>query len=609
MRKSIEITIVFTLFLTCGFFHFQTMAETNPDYVSCGIGIKETYTEDSLPEIPSPKDFLLRLADSPTTGPPLREPDMVWVEDTLSSMTLNEKIGQMIMPGHSSSAKSYIDNYHVGGFAFTGNNRQASDLISKTNDLQAYSQQPLFFAIDAEAGLGARVADATIFPLIMGFGAANDPSLTEDCGKITARETRALGIQIAFGPVVDVNTEPLNPIISTRAYSDDPLRVTNLARGFITGARREGLLCTFKHYPGHGDTYGDSHSGLPLVDATKKTLNDVHIYPYSQLAGTADIDLVMTAHVWYSAYYPGNPWPATLSSIFLTDILRTQIGYNGLIISDAYNMSGLVVAVSDPGERAVVGVEAGLDIILMPNVSSTFTGIKNAVIGERLTEERINESVRRILIAKSRAGLPEMKNVDPSAYLDVLRHPEHLEKVREVCEKAFTCGKNRMAPHSPLNRDNSVLVLTLDASSTIFYRMSSDYFTDALGSEIPGIQIIDVPTNISLTQHNSILSAAEGVDKVVVAGYDWYKIRSNDQVDLINDLCESSVVIYACFGAPYHYMQIPYVDAFYCGYSSVDAMQETAVEVLLGDLPPQGDPPVSLDGFSCVYSITEWLLR
>ncbi|MBN1902230.1 hypothetical protein JW926_12975 [Candidatus Sumerlaeota bacterium] len=564
----------------------------------CGLSDLSDSAPHSLQGL-SPESGRLLFKDNPTTWTSLREPDMIWVEDALSSMTLDEKIGQMLMPGSGSSDKNIIDNYKVGGFIFTGNNRQASDLIFRTNDLQAYSKLPLLFSIDAEAGLGARVQDATIFPLLMAFGAADDPSLTEACGGITARESRSLGIHIAFGPVVDVNTEPRNPIISTRAYSDKPDMVMRLARGFITGARREGLLCTFKHYPGHGDTSGDSHTSLPLVDAPLYILKNIHIKPYGELAGTGDIDLVMTAHVWYSAVNP-TQWPATLSYYFLTEVLRDEIGFTGIVISDAYNMAGLADAVPDQQERAVKGVEAGLDIILMPpNVGNAFNGIKNAVTGGRLPLSRIDDSVRRILIAKSRVGLPEYNLVNSSLYPAIMRHPVHLEKVREVCEKGFTCCKNDLPSSPPIATDEDILVLTLAASQKIFYRMSSDYFTIPLMAAVPGAVSRSVPTEFSISEHNSILSQAEGMDKVVVAGYDWYKIASSDQVDFINALCELSVpVIYVGFGAPYHYLQIPGVDAFYCGYSSVDAMQEVAVERLLGEASPLGDLPVYIPGLT-----------
>jgi len=543
---------------------------------------------------------LLAFADAPTTAPALRPPDLAWVDDVLSSMTLEEKIGQMIMSSNHAGGEGQIDAYHVGGFVFVGNGQQASNIVATTNRLQAYSPIPLWFSIDAEAGLGARVADATIYPLIMAFGAAGDPALTELCGHITARECRALGVQIAFGPVVDVNTEPINPIISTRSYADDPDLVTDLARGFITGARAEGLLCTFKHYPGHGATTGDSHSSLPTVDLPLATLEAEHIKPYRDLAGTGDVDLVMSAHVWYSQVDNdyGKPWPATLSPRFLTDILRTSIGFDNVTVSDAYGMSGLALAVPDQRERAVKGVQAGLDVILMPpDVGEAFNGIRDAVLDSTLTIERIDESVRRILIAKSRSGLPENALVDPALYPTVLRHPEHLSAVRQVCERAFTCAKDQLSNIPPVSSTDHVLVLSLTASRTIFYRMSSTYFTNPFVVQVPNTDIQIVGTSLSTSERQAIVNDALLHDKVIVLGYDWTEIASSNQVTLINDLAATSVpVIYVAFGAPYHYLQIPGVDAFYCGYSSVDAMQEVAVEVLTGQRQAVGVLPVQVAG-------------
>ncbi|MFH0793461.1 MAG: glycoside hydrolase family 3 protein, partial [bacterium] len=461
------------------------------------------------------------LADGVTTFPPLREPDMVWVENTLSSMTLDEKIGQLIVTSYHSSGESLIDQYKVGGFVFLGNNQLASDIVSTVNRLQNYSKYPLWFSIDAEAGLGARLADATKIPLIMGVAAAQSPELTEQCGRLTAEECRALGVQVAYAPVVDVNTEPINPIISTRSYSDDPSTVTTHARAFIAGARSEGLLTTFKHYPGHGATTGDSHSSLPTVSLPMETLQAVHIKPYRDLVGTGDVDLVMTAHVWYSQVdtQQGVPWPATLSPIFLKDVLRTSIGFTGPILSDSYGMQGLALAVPDESERAVVGIETGLDVILNPpDVGLAFTGIKNAVLSQRITQERINESVRRILIVKSRSGLPENKNVDPNLYPSVLQTPAHVDVVRQVCERGFTRGKNTIS-EPPISSSDKVLVLSLNASSTIFYRLSSSYFTT------PFLQTVDeasvtttVSTRVSSATRQSIINLANTMDKVVILG-------------------------------------------------------------------------------------------
>ena len=606
MRKKtlLFLMVVFTILSLSNILHAQEGALCDLLYGTVSKGEAFQYRTP-----PQPRLFL---NDYPPTGPAMREPDMVWVTSTVLTMSLDEKIGQMLMPATSSfsTMKTLVNNYKVGGFTFTGNNRQAADLINITNYMQEYSPTPLLFAIDSEAGLGARVADATIFPLIMAFGAANDPALTEACGRITARESRSLGIHIGFGPVVDVNTEPLNPIISTRAYSDDPGRVARLARGFITGARSEGLLCTFKHYPGHGATAGDSHSSLPTVNISFEALRKIHILPYEELAGTGDIDLVMTAHVYYPAVYPDYPWPATLSPIFLKDILRTEIGYDGLIISDAYTMTGLAIAVPDEKERAVVGVESGLDIILMaPTTSNAFNGIKEAVQSGRISVARIEESVRRILIAKSRVGLPELKIVSTSLYPATLRHPQHLAKVREVCERAFSCGKYNLPGKPPLQIGDHIMVLDLaPGGSTIFYRMPSTYFLNPLKAAFPDVYIKPVNQSLTSSEQSDIVTEAAKYDKVVIIGYDWYKIFSADQVALINALPQLTVpIIYISFGAPYHFNQIPDVDAFYCGYASVDAMQEVAVDVLTGKLEQRGGIPVCIPGLDALCFTTGWL--
>lgn len=568
-----------------------------------------TFAEDSdVSEINSSSDFTIvkspipgiRFTDHPTTGPALREPNMDWVNDTLAEMTLDEKVGQLIVTSQHVDGEANIDKYKVGGFIFLGNGQLASNIVATVNRLQPYSKYPLWFSIDSEAGVGARVADATIFPMIMAQGAANDISLAELCGKITARESRALGIQVTYGPVVDVNTEPLNPIISTRSISDDPMLVARIAKAFLKGARSEGVLCTFKHYPGHGGTAGDSHSSLPTIDLPLNEIKNTHIKPYEMLVASGDVDFVMTAHVWFSQVDTETPWPATLSKTFIYDILRGELNYKGLAISDSYGMSGLAIAVPDEEERAVLGIETGLDIILNPpTVSKAFNGIKNAVTSNRISMARIDESVRRVLIAKSRVGLPENTTVDPNLYKTVLQHPEHIEAVRKVCKEAITCPKYKLSTDTVLTTGSKPLVLTLAATQKIFYRFDSSYFTTPLKNAVPNADIRAVESTFSTDFQDQILSEAPDFDIVIVAGYDWWKISSQNQADLINALCELDVpVVYVDFGAPYHYLQIPNVDAIYCCYASVIQMQETAVDVLLGNKKALGELPVNVNGFT-----------
>ncbi|MGF1573882.1 MAG: glycoside hydrolase family 3 protein [Sumerlaeia bacterium] len=530
-----------------------------------------------------------------TPGIPLRAPDMTWVNNTLAAMTLDEKIGQLLMTAPGSGELTYINDYKIGGFIFLGNNQSAANIVSKVNSLQAASSIPLWFSIDSEAGLGARVSDATVFPMQMGFGAADDPSLMEQMGRVTARESQALGIQISFGPVVDVNTEEINPIISSRSLGDKPALVSRLAEGYITGARAEGILCTYKHFPGHGGTQGDSHSSLPGVSLSLADLRANHIKPYENLISTGNVDFVMTAHVWYSSVMGATPYPSTLSPIFNKDILRDEFGYQGLLISDAYNMAGLVIAEPDEKERAVAGIQAGLDIILHTgDISQFFIGIKEAVIDNEITEARIDESVLRILTAKSRAGLPERATVDPTLWPTVLQHPDHLSVVRNVCEQSLTQFRE-LPGGEQIDTSDDVILFELQPNRTIFYDFPITTFTTAMQSRFTNLTVVSVPQSPSGTSITGYLAQASGKDHVVVISRDFNRLTGTQQVNFVNQLTATATpVTYISLGSPYHLNQVPDVDAFYCGYTSVPDMQNVIAEALAGEIAVQGTPPVSL---------------
>ena len=537
-----------------------------------------------------------RFTTPPNPGAPLREPNKEWVESTLAGMTLEEKIGQLLMTSQNASPERQVGEHHVGGFIFIGNGQSAAAVVAEVNRLQAISRIPLWFGIDSEAGVGARIADATMLPMLMAFGAADDPSLMEAAGRITARESQALGLQVTFGPVLDVNTEPRNPIVSTRSCSDSPDRVARNAAAFVRGARAEGVLCTFKHYPGHGASAGDSHSMLPSIDATMEELEEIHLRPYRELIAESEVDMVMTSHLWFPAVHPETPWPATLSSTFNTSILREQLGFDGLIVSDAIEMTGVAQAVPDLSERAVRAVEAGVDIIIgTEDLGAAARGIHDAVESGRLSPDLIDRSTRRVLTAKSRAGLPERRFVSPDAWRNVLNSPVHREIVREVCRRAITWAKNDLGAGAVLSPGENIHVVTLLGSQKIFYRFPATPFHAILDAAIPGLTkhvVSQVATEADVEQ---IALATAGADKIVVLGYDWYAIHPANQVAMVNRLTEGPApVIYVGFGAPYHLLQIPGVAAFLCGYATIAAMQETAAEVLLGRRIAPGALPVSL---------------
>lgn len=546
-------------------------------------------------EAPQPRQFATR--DTVTTGQPLRPVDTAWVESTLASMSLDKKIGQMIMPGYlnDSAAQSLIQVYHVGGFIFQGNNNTAPAVQSATNYLQSISPTPLLFSTDCEAGLGARFTDATRFPLNMGDASAGDLDLIRKQGAITARECRAVGIQIGFGPVLDVNTEVINPIIGIRAYSDNPTTVANLARAYVEGAHSEGLLCTFKHFPGHGAADGDSHSGLPTISIPYADILSKHVAPYTTLLGEGLGDLVMTAHVWYPALDPGTtPWPATLSYPALHGILRDQLAYDGCLISDSFGMAGLQTAATTY-DAVKYSVVAGLDIVLTPpSVADTFNGIKDRVISGEIPMSRIDNAVRHILALKSRVGIPEQTTV-PVTALTTVGHPDNTAVAEQLARK--TVAARLATGVVPIQPAESVGVFVLGGNSTIFYSYNSSYFTSAFTLLHPNATVVNVPSSPTSTDRANLLAQSRTFNKVVIVSMEWKPtLNSSSQVTLINNMiADGRPLVYLSFGSPYQRKLFPNLQNFLCGFCSHYATQQEMAKVLVGQSQPQGSWPVQMD--------------
>jgi len=353
---------------------------------------------------------------------------------TTSDLTVDEKIGQLVVPdaygvymNQSSWAYKRLDRLvreqHVGGFVWFTANVYELALLNKR--LQASSRIPLLISADLEAGVGMRFADTTFWPPAMAVAATGDPSLAERQGKATAVEARAVGINHILAPVADVNIDPDNSVINTRSYGEDPNDVARYVAAFVRGVRSEGLLATAKHFPGHGDTHVDSHRSLPVLTVTRERLQSVELVPF-QAAIDAGVDSVMIGHLAVPALDPAPvsmradglrenryaaeaneapqnaTMPATLSHAMIEVLLRKQLGFEGLVVTDAFDMGGLTEHF-DAGEAAVRAIEAGEDQILMPTSADTaIAALKAAVASGRIPMSRIDASVRRILDAKSR---------------------------------------------------------------------------------------------------------------------------------------------------------------------------------------------------------------
>src|SRR6266403_2674749 len=378
-----------------------------------------------------------------------------WVENTLRKMSVDEKIGQLLFTTYHGSLTATdtaayrqvthdVTDLHVGGFI---NITQGSPLgIVKSqayptavlnNQLQAKSQVPLLVGADFERGTAMRLDEGTSFPTAMALAAGGNPKDAYTLGKITALEARAVGVHWIYAPDADVNNNPGNPIINTRSFGEDPARVAEFVSEFVRGVRENGGLATAKHFPGHGDTAADSHIDLPVIRADRQRLDSLELVPF-RAAIAAGAGSVMTGHLNVPALEPDRNTHATLSSHILTGVLREELGFQGLVVTDAMDMGGITVRFA-PGESAVRAVLAGADCLLMPPVpDAAFEALQQAVKSGRISRERLDASVRRILEAKARLGLNKNRFADLAAINEHFGETAWQKQAQEISDRGVT---------------------------------------------------------------------------------------------------------------------------------------------------------------------------
>src|SRR5580693_5115116 len=392
-----------------------------------------------------------------------------WVESTLKKMTLREKLGQMLMPHYfgvftSADSAAYkellheVEVNHVGGF-LVGTQRgplgiersQVYATAVLTNELQKRAKVPLLIGADFESGTSMRIDEGTSFPSAMAVGATGDPKLAYTVGKVTAIEARAAGVRWIFAPDADVNNNPDNPIINIRSFGEDPQRVSEYVTQFIRGVEENGGLSSVKHFPGHGNVSVDSHLSLATVPGSRKELEANELVPF-RVAIAAGASSIMPGHLNVPAYETDPSVPATISRNILTGLLRDELKFKGLIVTDAMDMGG-VTSQFAPGDAAVRAVEAGADVLLMPPVpDAAMASLEEAVKSGRIPGTRIDDSVRRILQAKSRLGLDKDRLVDIDRLNEKFAKPEYETQAQAIADRGVT-----------LLRDNARL-LPLDAA-------------------------------------------------------------------------------------------------------------------------------------------------
>ncbi|HMK23840.1 MAG TPA: glycoside hydrolase family 3 protein, partial [Terriglobales bacterium] len=397
-----------------------------------------------------------------------------WAEKTLHKLSTEEKVGQLFMVWAraqflNDSSDVYaelhqiMEKYHVGGFAMTvpvdGDFLYKSEPYEATmllNHLQAESKLPLIFAADFERGLSMRLNGTTVFPHSMAFGAAGKLGYAESFGRITAEESRAIGIHWNFFPVADVNSNPANPVINTRSFGEDAQQVGELVRAYIKGAHEGGMLTTAKHFPGHGDTASDTHLGVARVDGDITHLNTIELPPFEK-AIEAGVDSVMVAHVTVPALDPDPNHVATISPAVVTDLLKGKMKFQGIVSTDALDMAGLTkLFISDVGRAAVEAFKAGNDLLLIPaDLGASYRAMLEAVKSGEISEARLDGSVLKLLKAKASLGLHKARLVDVSQVAKQVGRPANVLAGQQVADDAVT-----------LVRDNGKL-LPLKAERTV----------------------------------------------------------------------------------------------------------------------------------------------
>ena len=557
-----------------------------------------------------------------------------WVDDTLQRLTLDQKIGQLVVPSFraaytSTDSETYdelaalVREHRVGGLLMFGArtpqpavllnpNYSRSGLgeplnaASLINRLQAAAPVPLLVAADFETGAGFRLEGATAFPPAMAFGAAADRHLAFEAGRITAAEARAMGVHVNFAPVVDVNNNPRNPVINIRSFGEDPARVGTLASAYVEGLRAGGMLATVKHFPGHGDTDVDSHLGLPIIHHPRERLDRIELVPFR--AGiAAGADAVMTAHIELPALDPTPATPATFSRPIVERLLRDELGFDGLVFTDSMRMRA-VTELMPPGEAAARAVIAGHDIVLHSSDDvAAIGGIKAAATAGDLSEARIDRSVRRILNAKARLGLHRQRAVSMDALPDVVGTRAHAAVAQQVSERALTLIKDdRSTVPLPAPRDGSVLYLSvLDYPAGWGIGSPSRTFIPELEARWPNVTAIELSDRTPLSEIELVRETARRYD-AVVAGVFVRTAAFSGRMDLAPALAELLVelgrdsettgqpFIAVLFGNPYSAGFLADLPAILVTYGFYDLAEASAARAVAGEIPIRGRLPVSL---------------
>ncbi len=548
-------------------------------------------------------------------------PMSAWADSVLQTLSLRDRVAQLVWPwllgdyvAETSTEWQRIVRHatedHVGGIIISVGS--PLDIAAKINALQRASDVPLLVSADLETGVGFRarggyflpnaidLGGATTFPWLMALGASNDSALAYAMGRVTAIEGRALGIHVAFGPVLDVNNNAANPVIGARSFGEDPARVARLGAAQVRGIQAHGMLATGKHFPGHGDTEINSHLDLPVVDVSRARLDSVELVPF-RAAIKAGVGAMMTFHGVLPAL-DSSRVPATLSRSVLGTLLRDELRFDGLIVTDAMTMEGVIkqFGAAESNKRAI---EAGADILLMPvDIREAIDAVLDGLREGRYDEERINRSVRRVLALKAMFGLRHNRFVDLGHVRSVVADTQHVAMASQIAEGGIVLAKD-LQRSVPLLRENQrprIYSLTYARRADLGAGIAfNGYLRSRSLSVDSDLVISDDPG----TSFGRALDRARAADIVIVGNYVNVTSETatasvaNAFADFLRELTRErsgNGLVVVTFGTPYLLQQIPEVPAYMIAWGSHVVSQRAAARALLGEIDITATLPISI---------------
>jgi beta-N-acetylhexosaminidase len=552
------------------------------------------------------------VADIPTELPSPAEPAPPGDEGPVplvAALGLREKVAQLVVPWipgdywaddneAMTAAMRLVTDEGVGGFV-VGLGGSAYDLAAKFNALQRASRLPLFIAADLESGPSARIRGATAFPGNMGLGATGSEQDAYDVGAVIAREARAVGINLVFAPVVDVNNNPANPIINVRSYGEDPLRVGAFGVAFIRGLREHGMLATAKHFPGHGDTGTDSHLALPVITAGRARLDSIEFVPFRAAVG-AGVDAVMSAHVAMPGLTGGDT-PATLSASVLDTLLRRDLGFHGLVVTDALSM-GAIVSRFGPAQAAVRALEAGADVLLMPtDPHQAIEAVLAAVQRGELSEARIDSSVTRVFEAKRRAGLFRRRLADLGAIATLVGNQRDEALAQSIAQRALVLVKDSLGlvPVSAEQRRRVLVVSYAEETNGAVGQVFGATLRQGGAERVTMLRLWPASGPLSYDSVRTQAREASLVCVLVAARPAAWKPDAVNMPTALAGLVEElsrggAPLLTVALGSPYLIGQVPSTPGYLIAWSDADVSERAAAQAVLGTIGITGRLPVSL---------------